>query len=368
VSESKPGMLRRLAPAAIAAGLALWLAASPAAVAKKAPDDFFGISPAAVVGTDELDRMQSADVRLLRFPFFWPILEPEAPNDRPPAETIRFSRFDPLVLEAARRGIRILPYVYGTAPWVASSPTTPPNQSGDGRRAWKRLLRALRDRYGPGGSLWEENPDVDPLPVKWWQIWNEPNSAAYWKQSSRAPERYAKLLELSDRTLDRAPGTAKLIAAGLFGSPTHGMYMHRFLRRLYDVKGIEKHFDVLALHPYGPSIKGTRLQMRLGHREIERARDRTPVWVTEIGWPTEGHPDNPYYTTPQQQARRLRTAFDLMLENRKRWGVRRVIWYTWRDNNVNPDCDLCRYAGLFDADLNPKPSWEEFVRFTGGTP
>jgi Glycosyl hydrolase catalytic core len=345
------------------------MAVSPAAAAKKAPDDFFGISPATALDAAELDRMEAADVRFLRFPFFWPILEPEDPDGRSPRESIEFSRFDPLVLEAARRGIRIFPYVYGTPPWVAKAATVPPTESAEGKRGWKRLLRAVRDRYGPGGSLWDENPDVEPRPVKWWQIWNEPNSTAFWNQGKRAPERYAELLRISDLALDRGPGTPRVVAAGLFGSPPHGMYMHRFLRQLYDVKGIEKHFDVVALHPYGPTLGGTRLQMRLGHREVERARDRrTPVWVTEIGWPTEGHPDNPYYTTPEQQARRLEAAFDLMLANRKHWRVRRVVWYTWRDNQVNPECDLCRYAGLFDENLNPKPSWERFVEYTGGTP
>lgn len=362
-------VLRRLAPAAGVAALALCFSVSTAAAAKKAPEHFFGISPAAIVGPAELDRMEAADVRVLRFPFYWPILEPDPPAGRSTSESVRFSRFDPLLLEAARRGIRILPYLYGTPSWVARSSSTPPTESNEGRRGWKRLLGALRGRYGPGGSLWEENPDVDPRPISSWQIWNEPNSTAYWRQSRKSPERYARLLELSDQVLDRGSGMAKVVTAGLFGSPPNGMYMHRFLRRLYGVKGIEKHFDVLALHPYGPTIDGTRLQMRLGHREIERAGDgRTPIWVTEIGWSTQGHPGNPYYTTPEGQARRLRKAFDLMLANRKRWRVGQVIWYTWRDNEVNPECDLCRYSGLFDANLNPKPSWEEFVEFSGGTP
>jgi exo-beta-1,3-glucanase (GH17 family) len=93
---------------------------------------------------------------------------------------------------------------------------------------------------------------------------------------------------------------------------------------------------------------------------------RTPLWITEIGWPSAGHKQNPYYRTPKGQAKVLRQAFDLFLE--RRWGIKRVYWYTWRDNNVNPACDVCRFSGLLEADGVPKPAWYRYVKYSGGSP
>jgi hypothetical protein len=354
---------RRLAAAAAAAGLLACWAAATAAPAAAVPRAFYGITPATELNASELERMGLARVGTLRVPLYWPHLQPESGADP------QWEQIDSLVLEAAANGIRLLPFVYGTPDWVAPRPTTPPLGSAEAKQGWKGLLAAVDERYGPGGRLWDENPDVRALPVKAVQIWNEPNSRAYWTPTSSAPERYAKLLDISDRVLDRGPGRSKVVTAGVFASPPHGMFMTRFLRRLYGVRGSEKRFDALALHPYGPEVADSTLQLKLAKGEMRRARDRrTPIWVTEIGWATDGHPDNPYYTTLEQQAKRLRLVFERILDKRRRWEVDRLIWYTWRDNEVNPECDLCRYSGLFDANLNPKPSWDAFVEFTGGTP
>jgi hypothetical protein len=52
------------------------------------------------------------------------------------------------------------------------------------------------------------------------------------------------------------------------------------------------------------------------------------------------------------------------LSHRGQFRIRHVIWYTWRDNNVNTACDLCQYSGLFDINLKPKPAWQAFMRFS----
>lgn len=356
--------------AAVAAVAAVAAIAMPASAAARGPKDFFGVSPAVVVSAEELDRMQAAGIRTMRFPIFWPIIQPEARGGRPMSAALALDRFDPLMLEAAKRGIRVLPFVYGTPPFLTNDFTIPPLRSAKLRREWRLLLRALEDRYGRGGDLWAENPDVDPRPVMAWQIWNEPSSASFWKHPRSSPEKYAKLLEISDRVLGSGKNVGpKVIAAGLFGSPTHGIDMPTFLERFYEVRGVRGHFDVLALHPYAPGFEGMKLQLRIGRAIMKAAGDgNKPLWVTEIGWPTDGNPDNPFYSTQTQQAKLLRRTFGFILDKRKQWVIRKAIWYTWRDNNINEACDLCRFSGLFDLDGNPKPAWREFVTFSGGSP
>jgi exo-beta-1,3-glucanase (GH17 family) len=93
-----------------------------------------------------------------------------------------------------------------------------------------------------------------------------------------------------------------------------------------------------------------------------------PIWVTEIGWPTRGTKVGHFRKTLRGQANTLRRSFNLMLARRERWGIQRVVWYTWRDNRLLPSCHICSYSGLFKRNGGPKPAWYAFVNFTGGKP
>ena len=44
-----------------------------------------------------------------------------------------------------------------------------------GTAAYTQFLTALVGRYGPSGSLWAEQPGLPRMPIRDWQIWNEPN-------------------------------------------------------------------------------------------------------------------------------------------------------------------------------------------------
>lgn len=346
----------------------------PAEAAKKPPtSDYYGLSLAEPISDADWERMKAAHIHSVRAPFLWPILQEEPRRGRRIEKVIEWERVDPTILAGARNGVRMLPYVYGTPDFLAKKITEPP-LSRKLRREWTMLLQALQDRYGPRGRLWAQNPDVPPAPITAWQIWNEPNSKAYWRNPRTAPEQYAKLLEISSKALNggggkrarRSGGAAKIVAAGLFATPTRGMPMHKFLRRLFDTQRA-KLIDTLALHPYGPTLNGVKRQLQLARYEMKQGGRRgTPLWITEIGWPSDGHPQNPYYKTPKQQAKILADAFDLFRE--RRWGINRVYWYTWRDNNVNPACDVCRFSGLLEADGDPKPAWYRYVRYSGGSP
>jgi hypothetical protein len=63
-----------------------------------------------------------------------------------------------------------------------------------------RFGALLVHRYGPDGTFWSQNPDVQKLPIRSWQIWNEPNLKAY---RGRAPnaKQYAKLLRAAARPI-----------------------------------------------------------------------------------------------------------------------------------------------------------------------
>lgn len=370
-TPARIGLATLILGAALAAG-----GLGPAEAAPRPQSaDYYGISLAVPIADADWARMEAAEIHSARAPFLWPILQDEPRRGRKIERVIHWERVDPTILGGARAGVRMLPYVYGTPAFLARKITEPP-LSRKLSREWTMLLEALQDRYGPGGKLWAQNPDVPPAPITAWQIWNEPNSKAYWRNPRTAPEQYAKLLEISDEALNgagrgrlarRGGGGAKIVVAGLFATPTRGMPMHKFLRRLFATRRSKRHIDTLALHPYGPTVGGVKRQLQLARREMKEGGQRsTPLWITEIGWPSDGHPQNPYYKTPKEQAQILRTAFDLFAE--RRWGIKRVYWYTWRDNNVNPKCDVCRFSGLLEADGDPKPAWYRYVKYSGGSP
>jgi hypothetical protein len=355
------------------AALAVALAAAPelasAATKGRASKAFFGLAPATHMSDEEFARMGAAEVGTLRVPFFWEDIQPVSEHH------YDWSIPDRLVAESARNGIETLPFVMGVPRWLAEPDSTPrPPLDERATRAWKRLLAAMVERYRPGGEFWSTlgltEPDVEARPITAWQVWNEPNAHTYWRPGPTAPERYAELLRISDRVIAHHDPDATVVAAGLFKEPSDGMTMKRFLERLYAARGAKHSFDVLALHPYARSVRGVTGQLAGARAIMDAHRDSgTPIWITELGWPTDNVYGRGIFTkTEAAQKRLLERSFRRILERRRRWQVERLIWFTWRDNDLFPTCDLCRFSGLFHKDLTPKPAWKAFVRFTGGSP
>jgi hypothetical protein len=363
-------------------GIGLCIAALVAATAVPAPADararaareFFGIVPATQLSNGEVAMMGAARVGFVRVPFRWSVIQPRPAGTDPLRDLLRWDNIDRVVGAAARYGIRVVPTLIGTPSWVAESPLELPVHTAEAREGWETFLRQAARRYGPGGGFWRRflvlNPGVPERPVTAWQIWNEPNATHHVKPIRTAPEDYAKLVKASSRALRSTKPAAKVVLAGLFGTPPRGIWTPAFLRRFYAEPHIRRHFEALSLHPYSRNLAGIKAQFRLARRQMRQAGDlATPIWITEIGWPTQqAELISPLIKSYRGQARMLRRSFNLFLRRRDAWGIERVTWYTWRDNDVNEICSLCRFAGLFEGDLDPKPAWRAFVRFTGGKP
>jgi len=341
--------------------------------------EYYGISPATPLDASEADRIGASGAGTLRLPFYWPSIEPEAPDpggggiELPPlpgqlSDSKQWGETDAQVEHAARAGLRVLPFVYGTPGWLSADPFRPPLDSEEARAAWRDLLGDLVRRYGPNGEFWAANSGLPKTPVTAWQISNEPNSQMFWSPAPSPPE-YAELLQISAEAIRSADPSAAIVLAGMFGTPQSGVHAWDFLEGLYAVPGAAHAFDAYALHPYAPNLRGLRAQVGLARKVVTANGDRSlPLLVTEIGWPTAGPEGYNLVKSPSAQRRLLTDAFKLFLEERRRWKVERVIWYTWRDNDVQPSCAVCRYSGLFTSDLEPKPAWGKFTQFAGGAP
>jgi hypothetical protein len=123
----------------------------------------------------------------------------------------------------------------------------------------------------------------------------------------------------------------------------------------------------VAAHPYAPHEAGIEPQVERLHDEIVRAGDTAGIWITEVGSSSDTGA-NPLERGPEGQAEQLREAFEFFLQHRETWDIKGVTWFSWRDLTDPNQCDWCPGSGLFEEDsLTPKPAWEEFVSFTGGT-
>ena len=367
--------MRRRASGVMAFACALIaLLAASTAFAANAPKEFFGVVPQTPLAQEDIDRMGQGNVGTLRFQIFWA-------GQNPSPGVYDWGPVDQIVGDAARNGIRPLPFIYSTPEWVARL---------DGRNcdgagcfgfapqgpaaldAWQSFLGAAAERYGPHGTFWTLNPTVPKKPIRAWQIWNEQNSDTFYKPKPKVGA-YADLVEASDRALAAVDPGADVVLGGMFLSPGGGekpsLFAHDYLAKLYDVKGAKKRFDGVAAHPYASSLSKVELQVELLREAMKKAGDRkASMWVTEVGW-ASGGPSHPLNKGKAGQARQLKGLYKLFLKKRRAWNVETVTWYSWRDN---PDrnqglCVWCPFSGLMTKDLQPKRSWRQFVKFTGGS-
>ena len=351
--------MRRL-PALALASCAFLAAASPAAAQRPAPEGMIGIAPQTILSERDMELLTQARVRSLRLPLSWFEIEARRPW-RSPRD---WSSFEYGLMRAASKGMRVLPFAWGTPSWVAAHPQVEPSFSRFSRRRWSSFLRRAVRRYGPGGTFWQAHPELPARPIRWWQLWNEPNIVSF---SSRPSGRgYARLAKVSARAIRSVDPRARLVAAGLFGQPLQSppnVPPERFLRRAFKRTGLKHVIDAVALHPYVPRARQIPERVRSLRRVLRHfGVPRMPLWITEMGWGSDSG-ESRWERGWRGQARELNTAMRILVGSRRRWKVKRIYWYSWIDA---PVCLFCDSAGLFTRRRRPKPAWFAFNSWTGG--
>jgi hypothetical protein len=367
--------------------LALLLAvtiATPAEAAKRrVPFGFFGTMLTNWGSQDRLPdpvldaqmaRMAESGVESVRFSLPWIEVEP-SPG------VYNFSETDRLVAAAARHRLDLLPVVLYTPRWASSNPSHPEHYlyAPTDPQLYANFMRALIGRYGPRGSFWASS-GTPRVPIRNWQIWNEPAADFFWATRPWQPS-YVRLLRSAYRAVHAADRRAKVILGSLAGVTSGTPWAQ--LRQLYRA-GVKGAFDAVSVHFFSvaPSLKLTVSQTlqiaKLIRREMRRGRDRLKkVWYTELTWTaakgkiTKRHLLG-FETTPRGQAARLRTAFSRLARERRRLGVGRVYWYNWASEYVptfqpgGPGALTFQYAGLNQVDgadnYRPLPLLRTYAR------
>lgn len=333
------------------------------------PRKFFGIVPQTPLSEADTNRMRHGGVDVVRFPITWPSVQPS------PSGGYNWAAIDQAVALLSRARLEVLPVLYGTPRWLARRESNLPIANVRQRRAWWGFLRAAVDRYGTHGQFWREHwrgsGDFVPRnPIKKWQIWNEENFHFFTTPAS--PARYARLLKLSRGAIKGGDRRAEIIVGGLFGNPKprppRGMDAVAFLDRLYEVRGIKRTFDAVALHPYAANVRVLRRLAERMRRVILRNRDRrTGLYISEMGWGSQRNPRLVAFEVGwRAQARELRSAYRYLIRNRGRLKLKQVHWFSWKD--VRGSCGFCDSVGFFRRGprFKPKPAWHTFVAIARG--
>ncbi|HEY6396255.1 MAG TPA: hypothetical protein VIX82_02255 [Solirubrobacteraceae bacterium] len=371
----------------VAAALALVIGlvlAPTGAVASPVPHGFVGV----VVGTPlfpnsdpniyldgQLYTMVMSGVQSIRVAVDWSQVQPYKDMSQVPQDQrylfvqsggipTNFSLIDQMVAEAARRQVTLMPMIIDAPRWDALKHTTGgvvsiPRSDGP----YARFLAALVRRYGPHGTFWQNN--TPKLPVRMWQVWNEPNLRPFWPQQPWV-QRYVGLLKAAHDAIKRVDPGARVILGGL---PN---YSWRSLQRIYAIRGARRLFDVVAVHPYTKTPAGVITILSLVRQVMNQSGDpRKPIVADEVSWPsslgkTVHNTGYDFATTEAGQARNLSQLLPLLGRYRTSLHLMGFYWYTWasneRRNGLAFDFSgLLRYTPS-DFQFTPKPALQAFTK------
>jgi len=197
-------------------------------------------------------------------------------------------------------------------------------------------------------------------------VWNEPNLALEWHDTTPDPAAYAAMLARVYPVVKAVAPDLPVIAAGLAftaGDTVSAINDLDYLSALY-AAGAAVHFDILAAHPYGfgrppaDPPRADRLNMRrleLYRAIMEAAGDgNKPIWITEMGWRTAAPvaADRWQVVTPAQQRVYTLLAIDWLAQYA--WLDRLAFW------EINGVVDNYGYA-LWQGPTRISPAYAALV-------
>jgi len=281
--------------------------------------------------------MKKAGVTCVRFDFLWQDMEPQE-------GVWSFGKYDYLVDLLTQNQIRILGVLSYSTSWSGDDWNYPPYDNATFVNYASRVISRYKDK------------------VKYWEIWNEPDSTTYWKVRDEM-KGYTRLLKEVYTAAKRADPSCKIVLGGL---TSEGFFA---LKNIYR-NGGKDYFDVMNIHPFTNPLLENRIRYVKAlynnvRKEMAKNGDgHKKIWFTEVGCPGVDDPSASYgwweglSPTEKQQARWVR---EIYTEFIKFDDVEKVFWAFFRDNNkhFNNDVD---YFGLVRWDYSTKSGFSALRR------
>jgi len=195
--------------------------------------------------------------------------------------------------------------------------------------------------------------------IKYWEVWNEPDSGTYWSQQDGLKS-YVALLKEVYTALKQTVPDCQILNGGL----ANGLAS---VNHLYD-QGAKDYFDILNIHIFesplhSGAVKRITAYPKLAYKVMFRNGDsQKKIWITEIGCPgverkMEVNPwwmgENP---DEQQQAEWVSLIFAELTQDKN---IEKIFWAFFRDcqGHWNNGVD---YFGLVRWDFSKKPAFFAF--------
>ena len=278
----------------------------------------------------------------------------------PAGRPISYAATDEIVGDAARHGLSVLPTLLYAPAWDAQK--NPGGFKIPMRDApYAEFAAAMVRRYGPHGSFWGQNPQISRRPVRMWQVWNEPNISAYWRQPFA--KGYVPLLRITRQAIKQADPGAKIVLGALTNLAWHS------IGQVYAVKGARRLFDVVSVNGFTSTPSDVILYLRLMRHAMDRYGDTTkPLIASELSWPSakgQTSQRNDFNTTENGQARDIAQLLPMIGAWRTRLGLSGFYYYTWMGNEFK-GAPAFSFSGLVrftqSGQVKTKPALGAFRR------
>jgi hypothetical protein len=297
----------------------------------------------APVQAPQLAAMKAIGVTSIRLEANWDWVQYAGPK------TFDWAMLDRVVRSIRAAGMSLDLIIDGCPAWAAAAGTSgdvsPPPASAAQFGAW---AADVARRYAPQG-------------VRTFEIWNEPNSAAFWSPKAD-PAAYTADLKAAYASIKAVDPSAFVISGGLapeFNDRTN-IAAATFLQDMY-AHGAKGSFDAVGDHPYSfPALPDT-YQPWSGWSQMDQT---TPslrsvmtsngdaakqIWITEYGAPAGG----PGGVGEAAQAAALSQAIK---DAKTTSWIGGIYLYTWQDGGTEPD-SYKDWFGLLTAGGTPKPAY-----------
>jgi len=290
---------------ALVAALTVAFAAPAQASRGWVGDNFFGINfqqlrslgPSA--RTVHLERISRLGIHEMRVGFAWPRIEPQPPANG--QHSYRWDALDSEITSLARHHIRAQANVTQTPSWNADTSLLVNLECSKAASfaplyigPYAPLVKAIAGRYGPNGTFWKAHPSLPILPIRRYELWNEPNLRGGWCPNPQ-PERYADMFMLAARAIRSVNPHAQMVTGGMAPPAKENKHYfgiaHFLARATARQPRMTRAASGAAVHIYPPT--GARKQLdRLawfrGQLRQGGIRNQVPMLINEIGWPAGG--------------------------------------------------------------------------------
>jgi Concanavalin A-like lectin/glucanases superfamily len=343
------------------------------------PANFYGVDWQSYQGLiDKMETIKSSEAHFVRFKAYPNpnLIHKARPEEVSEEEWVKKlvnnSDVNETFETAQTKGLAVVPYI-GDGAW--------PKLGTNARNNYLLYAKAIVERFGPGTES----------DVTHWEIWNEPNMKQQGGEEFEgevSPKQFGTFFkEMADAIHKGAKGELTILSPGLFGYRVKPedcagkcpRTPREFLSVMDTAPGAEQAYDAVSLHPYVFKVgqKPNRHAPRNNSADIALLRQTVrqdivtvgttkPIWVTEIGFPVEKTESADIPKVGGQVQKKLLNATFAMMQNQHRGlRVQHVIFYNIQDTKVSKANEESweHHCGLFTEGGNPRPAWEEFVKY-----